>query len=160
MAKKQQQPKLDANGERKQRSQFGEAWHRMKKDKGAMLGLAVVSILVLVAILISRLGAKFGVPAMLLFLLIGMAAGPDGFGVEIKNHELAEFLGHLGITFILLSGGLRTSLAETRPVMARGLMLSTVGLAVTTVATGFFIFWALGARIGGAGLTESEKDGE
>ncbi|MBQ4234225.1 MAG: ABC transporter permease, partial [Firmicutes bacterium] len=35
----------------KQRSQFGEAWHRMKKDKGAMLGLAVVSILVLVAIL-------------------------------------------------------------------------------------------------------------
>ncbi|MBQ5437509.1 MAG: ABC transporter permease [Firmicutes bacterium] len=51
MAKKQQQPKLDANGERKQRSQFGEAWHRMKKDKGAMLGLAVVSILVLVAIL-------------------------------------------------------------------------------------------------------------
>jgi cell volume regulation protein A len=115
--------------------------------------LLFFSFLVLVAILISRLGAKFGVPAMLLFLLIGMAAGPDGIGVEIKNHELAEFLGHLGITFILLSGGLRTSLAETRPVMARGLMLSTVGLAITTLATGFFIFWALGARIGGAGLT-------
>ena len=115
--------------------------------------LLFFSFLVLVAILISRLGAKFGVPAMLLFLLIGMAAGPDGLGVEIKNHELAEFLGHLGITFIILSGGLRTSLEETRPVMARGLMLSTVGLAVTTLATGFFIYLILGERIGGAGVT-------
>ncbi|MBR0139222.1 MAG: ABC transporter permease, partial [Firmicutes bacterium] len=50
MAKRKQQPKLDKNGERKQRSQFGDAWHRMKKDKGAMLGLTVVTILVLIAI--------------------------------------------------------------------------------------------------------------
>ncbi len=50
MAKTKQQPKLDKNGERKQRSQFGDAWHRMKKDKGAMLGLTIVSILVLIAI--------------------------------------------------------------------------------------------------------------
>lgn len=47
MSKKQQ----TQNGERKQRSQFGEAWHRMKKDKGAMLGLTIVCILVLIALL-------------------------------------------------------------------------------------------------------------
>ncbi|MCF0151679.1 MAG: ABC transporter permease [Firmicutes bacterium] len=45
---KKQQP--NASGERKQRSQFAEAWHRMKKDKGAMLGLTIVCILLLVAI--------------------------------------------------------------------------------------------------------------
>lgn len=47
MAKSQ---KPNQTGERKQRSQFGEAWHRMKKDKGAMLGLTIVCILVLIAI--------------------------------------------------------------------------------------------------------------
>jgi cell volume regulation protein A len=109
--------------------------------------LLLLSVMVLAAILISRLGAKYGVPGMLLFLLIGMAAGQDGLGVEIGNHELAEFICHLGMTIILLSGGLETSLKETRPVMKRGLMLTTVGLAVTVVATGFFIYFVLGNRL-------------
>ena len=115
--------------------------------------LFLLSVMVLAAILISRLGAKYGVPGMLLFLLIGMAAGQDGLGVEVGNHELAEFICHLGMTIILLSGGLETSLKETRPVMKRGLMLTTVGLAVTVVATGFFIYFVLGNRLGGAGAT-------
>ena len=50
--------------------------------------LLLLSSLVLVAILISRLGAKYGVPGMLLFLILGMLAGPDGLGVQIGNHEL------------------------------------------------------------------------
>jgi len=115
--------------------------------------LLLLSILVLAAILISRLGAKFGVPAMLLFLIVGMVAGPDGIGIEISNHELAEFLGHLGITIILLSGGLGTSLEETRPVMKKGIVLSAVGLSVTVLAVGFFIFHVLGDRVGGIGST-------
>ena len=115
--------------------------------------LLLLSILVLFAIVISRLGARYGVPGMLLFLIIGMAAGPDGLGVEVGNHELAEFLGHLGITIIILAGGLETSLKETRPVMKRGLMLSTVGLLVTVLSTGFFIYFVLGDRVGSAGAT-------
>ena len=115
--------------------------------------LFLLSLMVLVAILISRLGAKYGVPGMLLFLIIGMLAGPDGLGVEVGNHELAEFICHLGMTIILLSGGLETSLRETRPVMKRGILLSTVGLAVTVFATGFFIYYVLGNRLGGAGAT-------
>ena len=115
--------------------------------------LLLVSLLVLVAILISRLGARFGVPGMLLFLVVGMLAGPDGLGIEVRNHELAEFLGHLGITVILLAGGLETSFAEVRPVLKKGLSLSTLGLFVTALATGFFIFYVLGDRVGGAGAT-------
>lgn len=115
--------------------------------------LLLVSLLVLVAILISRLGARFGVPGMLLFLIVGMLAGPDGAGIEVNNHELAEFLGHLGITVILLAGGLETHFAEVRPVLKKGLSLSTLGLFVTALTTGFFIFYVLGDRVGGAGAT-------
>ena len=115
--------------------------------------LLLLSVLVLAAILISRLGAKYGVPGMLLFLILGMLAGPDGLGVEIGNHELAEFLGHLGITVILLSGGLETSLHETRPVMKQGLILSVLGLVMTVLSTGFFIYFVLGSRVGSAGAS-------
>ena len=115
--------------------------------------LLLLSVLVLAAILISRLGAKYGVPGMLLFLILGMLAGPDGLGVEIQNHELAEFLGHLGITIILLSGGLETSLHETRPVMKQGIILSVLGLVVTVLSTGFFIYFVLGSRVGSAGAS-------
>lgn len=115
--------------------------------------LLLLSVLVLGAILISRLGAKYGVPGMLLFLIIGMLAGPDGLGVEIGNHELAEFLGHLGITIILLAGGLQTDMHEVKHVMRKGLMLSIVGLLITVLSTGFFIYYVLGSSVGGAGVT-------
>ena len=115
--------------------------------------LLLLSLLVLAAILISRLGAKYGVPGMLLFLVIGMLAGRDGLGIEIQNHELAEFLGHLGVTIILLSSGLETSFAHIRPVMKKGLTLSTLGVVVTVLAMGFFIYFVLGDRVGAAGTT-------
>ncbi len=123
----------------------------IKLDTGNILLL--LSVLVLAAILISRLGAKYGVPGMLLFLIIGMVAGPDGIGIEVRNHELAEFLGHLGVTVILLSSGLETSLAHTKSVMKQGLTLSTLGLLLTVLATGLFLFFVLGDRIGAAGKT-------
>lgn len=37
-------------GKKKQRSQFGEVWHRLKKNKGAMVGLVIVCILIFIAI--------------------------------------------------------------------------------------------------------------
>lgn len=115
--------------------------------------LLFLSLLALGAILISRLGTKYGVPGMLLFLIVGMVAGPDGIGIEIGNYKLAEFLGHLGITIILIDGGLQTNLKETRPIMKRGLSLSILGLVVTILATGFFTFHVLGDRVGSAGAT-------
>nr|MCR5352535.1 cation:proton antiporter [Bacteroidales bacterium] len=115
--------------------------------------LLLLSVLVLFAILISRLGAKYGVPAMLLFLIIGMLAGPDGAGIEIHNHEMGEFLGHLGITIILLSGGLGTSFHHVKPMLKRGLSLTTLGLSLTVLATGFFVYYVLGDSVGAAGTS-------
>ena len=70
--------------------------------------ILLVSLLMIVAILMAKVGTRFGVPTMLLFLIIGMIAGEDGIGVNIDNLKVAEFLGHLAMTIILLSGGLET----------------------------------------------------
>ena len=115
--------------------------------------ILLISILMSIAILVTKIGTRFGVPTMLLFLIIGMLAGEDGLGIKIENLHAAEFLGHLSMTIILLSGGLETSLADTRPIIKKGITMSTVGVFITIIVTGFFIFYVLGDKIGGAGKT-------
>ena len=105
--------------------------------------ILLVSILMFIAIIMAKIGTKFGVPTMLLFLIIGMLAGEDGLGINVNNLGAAEFLGHLAMTIILLTGGLETSLEETRPIIRKGISMSTLGVFLTIVATG----------IGGAGTT-------
>ena len=100
-----------------------------------------ISILLVIAILFTKVGTRFGVPVMLIFLLLGMLAGPDGIG------------GHLAMTIILLTGGLETSLEETRPVQKPAIVLSSLGVLITIVALGFFSFYVLGPKIGGVGAT-------
>ena len=110
-----------------------------------------VSLLMFIAILMAKVGTKYGVPTMLLFLILGMLAGEDGLGINVENLHVAEFLGHLAMTIILLSGGLETSLAETRPIIKKGISMSTLGVFLTIVITGIFIFYVFGDEIGGAG---------
>lgn len=115
--------------------------------------ILLVSFLMFVAILMAKVGTKFGVPTMLLFLILGMLAGEDGIGIRIDELRVAEFLGHLAMTIILLTGGLETSLDETRPIIKKGIVISTLGVFLTIVISGVFIYMALGNQIGGAGKT-------
>ena len=113
--------------------------------------ILLVSFLMFVAILMAKVGTKFGVPTMLLFLILGMLAGEDGIGIRIDEPRVAEFLGHLAMTIILLTGGLETSLPETKPIIRKGISVSTLGVFITILCTGLFIYFAFGTRIGGAG---------
>jgi len=115
--------------------------------------IMLVSLLMFIAILMAKVGTKFGVPTMLLFLILGMLAGEDGIGIKVDNLEAAEFLGHLAMTIILLTGGLETSLHETKPIIRKGIVISTLGVFLTIVITGSFIYVSFGNQIGGAGKT-------
>ena len=115
--------------------------------------LLLLSVLVFVAVFSNKIGAKFGVPSMLVFLLVGMLAGQDGLGFKFQNLHLAEFFCHLGMTLILLQGGLETEMHETRPVLRQGALLSTVGVLLTIGITGSFIYFAIGKSIGGVAVT-------
>lgn len=115
--------------------------------------ILLVSLLMFVAILMAKVGTKFGVPTMLLFLILGMLAGQDGLGIKIDKLGAAEFLGHLAMTIILLTGGLETSISETKPIFRKGVAISTLGVFLTIIVTGLFIFYVFGTRIGGAGAS-------
>ena len=111
------------------------------------------SILVFTAILVSKTGNKYGVPSLLIFLLVGMLFGSDGLGLVFDNYNIAQFLSIIALCVILFTGGLETKLKDIRPVMGPGLVLSTVGVLLTVVFTGAFIYFL--SRIEQIGLSLS-----
>ena len=103
--------------------------------------LLLGSVLVFCSILISKTGYKFGMPALLMFLLVGMIFGSDGLGLQFGNVGQAQFIGMMALSVILFTGGMDTKLKEIRPVLYSGVVLSTAGVLLTTLLTGLFIFF-------------------
>lgn len=102
--------------------------------------LIAACVLVLLSIFASKASSRFGVPALLLFLAIGMLAGSEGVGgIAFDDVELARSLGVLALALILFSGGLDTHVAGIRPVLGRGITLATVGVLVAAGLTGLFV---------------------
>lgn len=104
--------------------------------------LLIGSILISFSILISKTGYRFGIPTLLLYLLVGMLFGSDGLGLQFNSAEDAQFIGMMALSIILFTGGMDTKFKEIRPVISEGLVLSTVGVVLTTLFTGLFIFIA------------------
>ncbi len=103
--------------------------------------LLIGAILIFSSILISKTGYKFGIPTLLLFLLVGMGFGSDGLGLQFDNASDAQFIGMMALSIILFTGGMDTKLKDIRPVLAQGILLSTIGVLLTTLLTGGFIFY-------------------
>ena len=103
--------------------------------------LLLGSILVFSAIIINKTGYKLGVPSLLVFLVVGMLFGSDGLGLHFENAKQAQFIGMISLSVILFSGGMDTKIREVKPILLPGLLLSTLGVLVTTALTGLFIYY-------------------
>ena len=106
--------------------------------------LLVGSILLFVSIVVGKTGYRFGVPALLLFLVVGMLFGSDGLGIQFHNAKEAQFIGMVALSIILFSGGMDTRFADIKPILAPGVLLSTIGVLLTALFTGLFIWWLSG----------------
>ena len=114
--------------------------------------LLVLSLLFFASIFTDKIGYKFGIPALLLFLAVGMLFGPDGLGKLINedgvgymlNVGSAQAIGTVALCIILFSGGLDTKLSDIRPVIAPGLTLATIGVLLTMLITGVIIYFLFG----------------
>lgn len=103
--------------------------------------LLVGSILLFVSLLAGKTSYKFGVPTLLLFLVIGMLAGTDGIGLEFHSPRTTQFIGVVALNIILFSGAMSTKYEEIRPIIVQGFLLSTLGVLLTALLTAFFIYW-------------------
>lgn len=110
--------------------------------------LLISSVLLLVSLLAANRAFRYGIPTLLLFLAVGMLAGSEGIGgIEFDNPALAQFIGVISLNFILFSGGLDTRWKTIKPVMWPGIMLSTLGVFLTALSLGLFIFWVTGLSL-------------
>lgn len=107
----------------------------------AELVLLVGSVLMLAGILAGKVGSRLGVPALLIFLMTGMLFGSVGLGLQYNDTALTQFAGTVALVVILFFGGFETRLSAIRPVLAPGIMLSTVGVLLTTLFFGGFLYW-------------------
>ncbi|HNW39770.1 MAG TPA: potassium/proton antiporter [Candidatus Omnitrophota bacterium] len=103
-----------------------------------------VAVLMFVSVLSSKLSDRLSIPVLLLFLIIGVLAGSEGIGrLYFDNAQLAKSIGLVALIFIIFSGGLDTNWKDTKPVVWPGIVLSTAGVLLTAVITGFFAIYIL-----------------
>ncbi len=102
--------------------------------------LLIGSVIWFVSIVLSKTGYRFGVPVLLVFLLVGMLLGVDGIGIRFDNYKYAQIIGMVALTIILFSGGMDTKFSDIKPILGAGITLSTLGVLLTTLFTGFFIY--------------------
>ena len=114
--------------------------------------LLILSLLFFASIFTDKIGYKFGVPALLLFLAVGMLFGPNGIGAWFGSESIgymldvssAQAIGTIALCVILFSGGLDTKISDIQPVFAPGLTLATIGVLLTCAITGVLIWLIFG----------------
>ncbi|MDX9946774.1 MAG: potassium/proton antiporter [Bacteroidales bacterium] len=105
--------------------------------------LLIGSFLLGISILVGKTSFRLGVPTLILFVIVGMLAGSEGFGgINFDSPSIARFVGIVALNVILFSGGLETRWESIKPVIWHGLTLSTVGVFLTAISVGIFV-WAI-----------------
>jgi cell volume regulation protein A len=96
--------------------------------------LAGTAALILLSIIANKVSGRLGLPALLIFIFVGMLAGSEGpGGIHFDDPVTAQSIGVVALSLILFSGGLDSRWPEIRPVFNKGLALSTVGVVLTAL---------------------------
>ncbi|MBX4977450.1 potassium/proton antiporter [Rhizobium lentis] len=103
----------------------------------------VATALVLLSAFSSLLAFRFGAPLLLLFLMIGLAAGVDGLGIEFSNNYLAYILGSIALAVILFDSGFGTPMQAFRLAAVPSLTLASVGVLITASLFAVAAMWLL-----------------
>ena len=112
--------------------------------------LLILSLLFFVSIFADKIGYKYGVPALLLFLAVGMffgspvIAGIMGTREVVIGTDTAQALSTLAMCIILFTGGLETKLSDIKSVLTPGITLATLGVLLTCGITGIIIYYIFG----------------
>ena len=103
--------------------------------------ILISSILLIASIIANKTSYKLGIPTLIFFLLVGMLAGSEGIGkIYFDDPHTAQLLGVVALNFILFSGGMDTKWESVKPIIWRGISLSTLGVLLTATIVGIFAY--------------------
>ncbi len=109
-------------------------------DTFLLIGAAVV----VVGVIVAKIGDRLGLPALLLFLGLGMLIGAPSAGMLFNNADLAHDLGFVALVLILADGGLSTKWRDVRPAIVPATLLASVGALVSIAIMSTLAHFVLG----------------
>src|SRR3954447_20489518 len=119
--------------------------------------LVVLGAAFLLAALLARLGARFGLPTIPLFMAAGIATGPYTPGLVLFHHpEDLELLAAFGLIFLLFYLGVEFSVEDLTAGGRRLLISAGIYLALNIgggLALGFSFGWGTREALVVAGAT-------
>lgn len=108
------------------------------------LYLLIFSAIVVICIFFNKFSGKFGIPVLLLFLLLGLLCGSQYDGFASNWGWVVGDISTLALVFIMFYGGFGTRWKSAKPIAMEAGMLSTLGVALTASFVGLFCHFALG----------------
>jgi potassium/hydrogen antiporter len=108
------------------------------------LVLLVGCLVLLFSVVALRIASRTGLPALLIYLAVGLALGEAGLGVQFSDYALTADLGLIALAVILTEGGLTTRWSVVRPALPIALLLATFGVGVSVAVVGSFCHYVLG----------------
>lgn len=100
------------------------------------ISILVVAIVILLCVMAEKFSDKFGMPALILFMFIGMLFGCDGiFKIQFDDFQMAESICSIALIFIMFYGGFNTKWQAAKSVAGKSILLSTLGVVITAGIT-------------------------
>ena len=107
-----------------------------------------IACIIFLSILAEKFSDKFGMPALILFMFIGILFGSDGVvKIDFDNFSVAENLCSFALIFIMFYGGFNTKWKEAKKVAVKSILLSTVGVVITAAVTALLCRVCLGMSV-------------
>lgn len=92
----------------------------------------------------NRISGKYGMPALVLFMAIGMLSGSDGLmKIYFDDFLVTEQICNVALIFIMFYGGFGTNWKSAKPTARESVLLSTLGVFITAMLTGGFCYYCL-----------------
>ena len=112
------------------------------------VGMMLCAAVIVVCIVMNKFFNRFGIPAILIFMCVGMLFGSEGIlKIPFDDYTEAERICSTALVFIMFYGGFGTSFKEARPVLPKALAMSTFGVVITAGITGAFCYYILGTNL-------------
>lgn len=97
----------------------------------------MIGIIFILALFAIRVSNRHGIPALLLFIVLGMGFGT--LGLEFNDFSFADTFATVALMVIMFYGGFGTNWNMAKPVAKEAILLSSLGVVTTALLTGAFI---------------------
>lgn len=111
------------------------------KERREIMNLLLITVVLLLAIIATKISNRSGLPALLLFLAMGVIF--SALGYDFNNFKVAENIATLSLMIIIFYGGFGTNWTMGRSTARQSISLASLGVFVTAILTGLFCHYIL-----------------